>query len=192
MDFEKFDGLTRSFASRRAALTGLAGGVAALLGLVGEDEAIAHNAAAKCRKLSDPIKRRQCLRRARAHNRRHRCKAKPTAIVCGGRCGTTVDNCGKQISCPGCAVGKTCLGNGSCSRTCVVRGVPGDCPAGCGCGIPAVDGGIHCIPLSISQCDQIPQVCTVTAQCPVGTFCGNAPCGPDSTDQGRCIPVCPG
>jgi hypothetical protein len=149
---------------------------------------------AGCRRIDDPVRRRRCLRQARAHNRkRHSCKPQPVAVTCGGRCGIVRNNCRKAVSCA-CPAGKTCLGNGSCSRTCVVVGQgQGDCPAGCLCGLPGVEGGIHCVPAAIrdAECVDVPQVCTSNAQCPVGTYCANTPCGPDFTEQGRCVPICP-
>lgn len=193
MESRRFDTLTRLFGSRRSVLGSLLGGAAALAGLTSVDETAAHDAAARCRTLADPATRRRCLKRARAHNRRHRCKPKSPATFCGGRCsGTAVDNCGKQITCPSCPAGRTCLGNNSCSRTCSVLGEPGACPSGCRCGILALEGGVDCIPTDLS-CDNVSaQLCLTSAQCPIGFFCGAVACGSGGNGpEGRCLPICP-
>jgi hypothetical protein len=190
MDSDRFDALSRVLSSRRAALTGVLGGVAALLGLPRVEEASAHNPIPACQKLADPTKRQACLRRARRHNRKqHSCKAKPLAVTCAdGRCGPRRNNCRRQVSCP-CASGKLCLGNRTCSRFC---GLSVPCPPGCACGAPDISGSlIHCLPLTISDCPQVPQVCTSSTECPFGHYCGRTVCGPGMTEQGRCIPVCP-
>lgn len=78
MESNRFDTVTRSLSSRRATLTSLLGGVAALLGVAGVEEAGAHNPIPNCRRVADPKKRRACLRRARAHIRqRHTCRPQP-------------------------------------------------------------------------------------------------------------------
>jgi hypothetical protein len=189
MDDRRFDSLARALRSRRSALTSFAGGIAALLGLT-VAEPRAHNATARCRSLSDPVKRRRCRRQARAHNRLHQCKPKPPATYCGGRCaGTAVNNCGQRVSCPACPAGRDCLGNGTCNRPCAVLGVPGDCPAACKCGLTAVEGPMQCAPAAIIGCTDVPNVCATTAQCPLGYFCGAVV---SSCGSNRCIPVCPG
>jgi hypothetical protein len=193
MDSERFDALSRSLSSRRSALGGLLGGAAALLGLAGTEEAGAQNPPPACQRVADPAKRRRCLRRAHARNRRQRCTPTPPAALYGGRCsGTVVNNCGKQVDCPACPAGRSCLTNNSCGRSCRVLGTPGDCPAGCRCGILAAEGGIQCIPISIAGCADVPQACASTTQCPQGFFCGPTTCGTGGAAEGRCLPICPG
>jgi hypothetical protein len=191
MDSKRFDNVTRALSTRRLALTGLVGGVATLLGLTNADEASAHNAVVACRRIADSPRRQACLRGAKRHKRlKHSCKSQPVTVTCAVRCGNVPDNCGKGVTCS-CPAGKSCLGNGSCSRTCAVPGDPGDCPAGCLCGSFALEGGVQCRPRTIIQCEQVPQLCNATSQCPLGFFCGQTGCGPDSAPEGRCIPVCP-
>lgn len=188
MDSERFDALTRTVASRRAALAGLVSGVTALLGLGGVEDAAAHNPIPGCRKIKDPEQREACLRRAKRHIKlKHSCKPQPVAVTCANRCGVTRNNCKKAVSCT-CPAGKLCLGNSSCSRLCFVPGLPGDCPPGCGCGVSAIEGGNHCIPSTISQCEQVPLTCVNSAGCPHGHFCAPTGCPGFS---GRCVPVCP-
>jgi hypothetical protein len=189
VDDAHFDALTRSLHSRRTAVSGLLGGFAALLGLGGD--ANAHNPAPACRRLTEPARRR-CLRRARAHHRnRHVCKPRPRAVTCRNRCGGTRNNCRHKVSCA-CPAGKTCLRNQGCSRACTPPNF--DCPASCACLDDAIlveTSQRQCVPLGISECAQFPQVCTSTAECPFGQFCGITPCSPGGDDEGRCIPVCP-
>jgi hypothetical protein len=146
----------------------------------------------RCRRIKDPANRRRCLRNARRHNQQqHSCKPQPIAITCaGGRCGSALDNCRKPVTCPSCAAGKSCVAeNGSCSQSCDIFG-PDICPAGCSCSVqPATGGSAQCVPAgAFFPCEQIPQVCTSTAQCPLGSFCGamTGVCGTN-----RCVPVCP-
>jgi hypothetical protein len=49
-----------------------AGGVLALLAGAGGEEVTAHDAKARCRLIDDAQKRKQCLKKARRHNRTHR------------------------------------------------------------------------------------------------------------------------
>ena len=185
MDSKRFDALTRTLSSRRLVL---AGGVAALRGLIGAGDASAHNPVLACRKIEDPGKRRRCLRRAKQHSRlKHTCKALPVTVTCANRCGSTTNNCKKAVACA-CPPGKLCLLNDSCSRLCEGEVIP--CPPTCNCGIPAVEGGTHCFPAALEECQQVPQVCTSTSQCPIGHYCGIADCGPAGALEGRCIPVC--
>jgi hypothetical protein len=192
MDSVRFDAISRALSSRRTALSGVLGGVAALLGIPAAQEADAHNAAARCRRLPEPAKRRACLRRARNHNRTHRCRPRPPAAVCAslGRCrGTAVNNCGRRVTCA-CPAGKRCLINGSCARTC--DGNPTGCPTGCVCTGPEVGGGAHCTPSATADCDLLPQVCVTTADCPQGFFCHSEACTlPGGARENRCMPVCP-
>ena len=188
MESEQFDRFTRALGSRRSVLAGLAGSLASLLGFTDAHVVRAHNPVRTCRGIADPGKRSRCLRRARAHNRkRHTCRPQPVSVTCANRCGRTTNNCKKAVACA-CPAGKLCLINDSCSRLCDGEVIP--CPANCECGVPAVEGGTHCFPAAIQKCEQVPQVCTSTSQCPIGHFCGIADCGPAGALEGRCIPVC--
>ena len=190
MESNQFDNLTRKMAVRRMALLGLAGGIVGLLGLSGGEEAGAHNPLPNCRRIGDPDQRRKCLRRARAHKRKqHSCRPQPVAITCANRCGSVRDNCRKGVNCA-CPAGKTGLVNNGCSRTCDETLL--SCPVGCTCGVRLIeDDTPHCFSAAVAECTQVPQICTSTAQCPTGQFCGQVFCGPNDTAQGRCIPNCP-
>lgn len=186
MDDERFDALARAVSTRRAAFAGGFGALAALFSIV--PEADAHNALKRCRGLANLAKRRACRRRARIHNRKHRCKSRPARRICADlrRCsGVAVNDCGRLINC-GCPGGQSCLANGSCASNCELSG-PLGCPEDCVCFGPEVDNGKRCIPIPL-PCDQIPQVCTSTVDCPLGTFCLVGPCD----DENRCVPLCPG
>jgi hypothetical protein len=193
MDVSRFDAFSRTFSSRRIAAAGLLGAVAVLL-VPPPNDAAAHNPAASCRTLPSPAKRRRCLRRARAHNRRHQCQPKPPASLCGGRCGgTAVNNCGKRVTCPACPDGKRCLSNQSCGQVCAPPQTPGGCPGGCSCpNVPEVGGAFYCFSNAITDCAQIPRVCASTAECPVGSFCVTGACPPPSDGplENRCVPLC--
>ncbi len=190
MDDAQFDALTRALHSRRTAVVGLLGGLTAMLGLDGGD-ATAHNPAPACRNIADARRRARCRRRARAHHRhRHSCTPQPAAVTCRNRCGGTRNNCKQAVACT-CPAETTCLPNQGCSRACAAP--PFACPAGCACfdGVLLVEtSSFQCVPLGISECEQVPQVCTSTAECPFGQFCGTTACSPGGDDEGRCIPVC--
>lgn len=193
MESNRFDSLTRSLSSRRATLTSLLGGVAALLGIAGVEEAAAHDPTPHCRRLADPKKRRACLRRARAHiRRRHTCRPQPKAVTCTGRCNIKVrNNCRTTVACS-CPRGKLCLANKVCNRFCVTPGTganpAGDCPLGCTCGFPTIDDPavLHCTSVGFTCQDLNLEVCTSTSQCPAGQFCTPDLCGL----SGVCIPRC--
>jgi hypothetical protein len=190
MESDRFDALARVFSSRRIAVFGLVGGVAALLGISAVEDAGAHNPGPACRKIPDPVKRRKCLARARRHKRKaHSCKPQPVAVTCANRCGSVRNSCRKAVPCT-CPAGKTCLLNGSCNRICVVGGTILQCPAGCDCDVADIEGNVHCMPESIAECEQVPMVCSSTAQCPLGHFCSTPSCGFGGLES-RCVPVCP-
>jgi hypothetical protein len=152
----------------------------------------AHNRAPACQRIKDARRRQACLRRARAHNRRHKgqpkppiCVPQPLAETCAGRCGTRLNNCNQPVACFLCPTGHDCLTNGSCARSC---NFSVDCPSGCGCSQATVEGGRHCVE-SLQTCDDLAQVCTSTAECPPGHHCQETGCsGPN---QKRCVRVCP-
>lgn len=186
MDDAMFDALTRAVSSRRTALIGGLGAIAALVGLTPATDA--HDALRRCRTVRDPTRRRACQRRARAHNRKHRCRSRPRHRICAElrRCsGVAANDCGRLINCS-CPGGHICLANGSCATNCERTG-PLDCPEGCICVGPEVGDGSHCV-ANTGICDQTPQACTSTVDCPPGTFCLVGPCD----DLNRCVPLCPG
>src|SRR4051794_27223989 len=113
------------------------------------------------------------------------CVPEPQTTTCGGNCATNPNNCGQIVTCP-CLGTKACLSNGSCATAC---SGDGDCPSGCICRVGDA-GDSHCMS-SPGACEQIPQSCTTTAQCPVGTHCVVAACPPGNLTL-RCVPVCPG
>lgn len=190
MDAKQFDVLTRIFGTRRSVLSA---GMAGLLGLIKVDVAAAHNPAPACKRIKDPKRRRACLRRARAHNRRHRqtCVPQPELVTCAGRCGAVLNNCNKVVTCFICPPGRTCLSNGSCAEACAGNIGPEECPSGCFCtdpGNPSVEGGRHCLTADL-RCADIPHVCSSTAECPVGQQCVLTSCG--GANPHRCVPLCP-
>ena len=88
MDADRFDAIAKRLAagpaSRRAALRALAGGaLGGLLGLLdraGVEDAGAHDALRRCKKIKDRQQRKRCIKKARAHNRRH-CSVGPDGAV---------------------------------------------------------------------------------------------------------------
>jgi hypothetical protein len=190
MDDQQFDALTRVLSSRRTALTGVVGSLATVLGLSMSERAGAHSFTARCRKLPDPAKRRACVRRARRHDRKHRCKPRSTAVTCGGGCGSALNNCGKRVTCPACAAGKSCLANRSCAQICG-QGHPA-CPTGCGCTFLEAGSGVpYCTAPIIGACAGVrPGVCASTAQCPLNHVCTSVQCGPGETFENRCVALC--
>ena len=185
MKSKQFDALTRALSSRRSVL---AGTVLALLGFTGAGDVRAHNSVAACRRIDDPRKRRRCLRRARAHNRKqHSCRPQPTAVTCSLRCGPVRNNCGRVLNCS-CPADMVCQPNGTCGRICPSAGEAIGCPPGCHCAVAAVEGGTRCIPATITQCPQVPIVCVSTTDCPLGHYCSEPICEGGTS---RCIPVCP-
>ena len=189
MDDHRFDAFTRSPSSRRTALGGLLGGVATLLGLALPEEAEAHNFLPRCRKIKDAPRRRACIRRARAHNRKHAlsnstpppCVSQSLAITCGPGCGVRVDNCGRLVTCS-CAPNQVCLNNGTCALSCAAAA----CPAPCDC----LDDNV-CLDQS-NTCGGA--LCGPGGSCPRGFKCFVAGCDEDANGDtvfsSHCIPVC--
>lgn len=91
------------------------------------------------------------------------------------------------VRCP-CPAGKTCLGSGSCAQICTDHP---QCPTGCFCGAPSVEGPRPCAPSSGATCDQLQTPCTSTTQCPVGAYCLPVPCGSGGAAVNRCLPLGP-
>lgn len=91
--------------------------------------------------------------------------------------------CVVSACCPKCPSGQECLSNGSCATVCVEQA---DC-TGCsgGCSFASVEGPQHCIE-SVFACENIPQVCTSTSECPIGQHCQPTTC----FDEKRCFPLC--
>lgn len=72
-DGNQFDSLTRSISAGRSRreFAGLLGGLGLLSAFRGEKIA-AHNPLSACRKIKDRTKRQRCIKRAKAHNAKHR------------------------------------------------------------------------------------------------------------------------
>jgi hypothetical protein len=202
MDSDHFDALSRALYTRRHVVTRTAGFAAATLAAVlglGHP----HEAEAKCKKPCGPCKR--C--------KQGKCKPKPAgtacaggtcqggsclpaacfsqdpALVCAAGCGVKADNCGRAVTCP-CPAGQTCLANGTCAGTC--NSDADTCPSGCVCSaLPSVEGAFRCVP-KLTSCNQIPQACTRTAECPQGQHCQITVCGTFGGAPNRCFPLCSG
>jgi hypothetical protein len=135
------------------------------------------------------VQRRACLRRAQAHNQKHRCRAEAAAITCAGRCGVIRNNCQDPVACT-CGPGQSCLPNTSCIQVC--PGTGEGCPAGCRCGAPLAENPelLHCTEgeSPTASCDDLPQECGTSADCPQGFLCAALAnvCGTN-----RCIKGCP-
>jgi hypothetical protein len=151
MDPIRFDAVLRLLSaspSRRSAVRLLAGLVLGdVLGfLLGQPVAEAHNALKKCKKLNGN-KKKQCLKKAKAHNATHR-------TPCIGRCALTKpcgpDGCGGTCG--------TCAANEACqSATCVC--VP-NCP-GKNCGEDGCGGSCGaCKPEDGGSCQDGVCICT--------------------------------
>jgi hypothetical protein len=128
-------------------------------------------------------------RKKRKKKRKKPCSPESPATTCAGRCGTIQNNCQQAIECLPCPDGQFCLSNGICATYCGPSG--GTCPGQCGCpSWPTTEGAILCgDPLPGARAD-IPQVCESTADCPLGSICQLAPCGPGGTLEGRCRQLC--
>jgi hypothetical protein len=117
-----------------------------------------------------------------AKHKRGKCKPKADGLTCdtGKVCRRGKCQCQQA-----CSADRECLANGSCGRTCPETF---DCGAGCGCGLPTVEGPVYCM-VNEGGCETFTQGCASTAECPVGqvcmtTFCATAPFN-------RCISLCP-
>lgn len=175
MDDSRFDDLTRALAApRRAALRlGAGGALGLLLGWRAVEEAAAHNALAKCKKIRDKKKRKTCLRKARAHNNGHVENAQPQCTTPDECPSPSPDQLCARAVCDGegkCGIGPKTSGTvcrapaGICDATEFCDGVSLDCPPDVfrssthQCGIPTGD------------C-QRPSFCTgSSANCPPMTF----------------------
>lgn len=208
MDPTRFDTLTRSLTARGSRRRALAGALAGGLGAFG----IATTEAKKKKKDCPPCKKRKkgkckgtlpdgtgctggtcqggsCV----AAGEPAPCIPQDPVALCADGCGTRTDNCGRPVVCATCPTGQKCLLNGSCATPCLDNSdCPGEGPpGGCGCGTATTEAfARHCV-LRITSCDDIPQSCTSTAECPQGQQCNYVACGPDSSIVGRCARLCP-
>jgi len=210
MDGSRFDDITRALAagaSRRAVLRRLGAGLAGV-GLAAAGRGAARAAPSPCAAFcaDQPGARgAQCRQACRA------CAGGPAATclnaatgsfactdlltdeancgACGAACGAG-ETCQDAVCCATTVCGPTCcdagqdacLLNQSCAETCTPTGAA--CPQGCGC-FPSVEGPYHCIASGNPTCDDIPQVCSSTADCPPGQHCQETGCG------ARCLALCP-
>ena len=175
MDDSRFDDLTRALAApRRAALRlGAGGALGLLLGWRAVEEAAAHNALAKCKKIRDKKKRKTCLRKARAHNNGHVENAQPQC--------TTPDECPSPSPDQLCARA-VCDGEGKCgigpkTAGTVCRPVAGTCDLPEVCDGASLDcppdqfrpASVVCRPPA-GPCDVAEQCTGSSAQCPPDVF----------------------
>jgi hypothetical protein len=206
MDVYRFDALTRALSdvhSRRSLgrfLSSIAlGGPLALLG-VAEVNAGKHKHKKRRKKCPPCTKRKQGKCKGKKSDGTacpggtcqggRCCVPHDSALVCAAGCGTRSDTCGGAVDCP-CPAGQDCLGNGSCARTC--NPVAQNCPTDCRCsGARSTEGAVICTPKTVVTCDQVPQPCTTSAECPQGTVCQVTGCGAGGTETTRCVPVCNG
>ena len=140
MDDDRFDTLVRSLGTpsrRRAALRALAGAATALALLTGGEgeEAEAHDATERCRRIENRERRRVCLQNARRHNRRHRCKQAGRPCAFNTNCCT--ETCCNKVCC---AAGQQCVKGRCAAAAPVCTGQPCglylSCPPGCYCYYP--------------------------------------------------------
>lgn len=84
--FDRWSRLVARSRSRRGVGRAVLASVVGMLGMLPIEDVVAHDPRSGCRKLSDPKKRRACLRRASAHNRnQHPCPT-PEHIEYGAVC----------------------------------------------------------------------------------------------------------
>jgi hypothetical protein len=94
---------------------------------------------------------------------------------------------GKHKTTCRCPRNRVRLQNDTCAAICAADE---DCPANCTCPTEiqkiSVEGRRHCFPPNIG-CDDIPQTCSSTADCPYGQVCEWTRCLGESY---RCIALC--
>jgi hypothetical protein len=200
VDGFSFDALTRTLmtaGSRRRALTGVVSGTLGLvLGASVIDEAEAAKKCPPCKKRKKGKCKKKlpdgtACRGGSCQSGRcvvSACVPEPQLATCHGRCGTWINNCGQIVPCFTCTDGKQCLSNGSCAALCDFD--LQNCPAGCFCGLPSTEVSSRCISGAAATCEEIPQSCTSSAQCPQGQHCQDVPCGPGGMVVHRCVPLC--
>src|SRR5687767_1951586 len=98
MDDARFDELTRALATpRRAAIRLVAGSaIGLLLGCRAVEDAAAHDALTKCKKIKDKKKRKKCIKKVKAHNADHANEPQPECTAhadCDDGIFCTVDTC---------------------------------------------------------------------------------------------------
>ena len=165
MDPDRFDSLTRGLNSRRAAITGLFGGIAGLTGWVDPGSADAHKRRKK--------KRKQKQRKKQEKNSRPDVPPPPTCndgVKNGNETGV---DCGG--SCVRCVNGNTCASRDDClsglclDSNCEACGTTAQCNGGadgpCACEGTA-EGTVVCNSSSVVVDDL-----TSCGQCPPGTNC---------------------
>jgi hypothetical protein len=86
---------------------------------------------------------------------------------------------------PECEAGQNCLANDSCATACTLGSTV--CGGGCTCSVENMEGLHHCVETVF--CDDIPQTCASTAECPRGQQCQRVVCNGGLAT--RCVPLCP-
>ncbi len=167
MDANRFDSLIRNLPrapSRRVVLAALASGLlAALPFAIGGDEIEAS--------------------KKNRNRKRRKTTCKGGKRKCGKQCIPSTSCCGDGD----CANGAECLPNRSCARIC---STDAQCGSGCICSLLTVETFAHCIVGNLTTCDQFPQQCASTVQCPQGQHCQGTGCGPGGANEYRCVPLC--
>ena len=115
MDEFRFDSLTQTLStagSRRA----LAAALVLPLGLLG----LSHpdGAAARKKKKTTKAVSPPCQPQSHATTCASQCGTWTAPRPCAARCGARANNCGQAVTCGTCPTGFTCLGDGTCARSC--------------------------------------------------------------------------
>ena len=197
MDALHFDALTRRLTLRLSRRRGVA-----ILATVGLPRIVAPDAVA-AKKKCPPCKKRNKQGRCKKKRpdgkscpggtcRQGRCcVAEPTATTCAGAtCGTVrINTCGQAVTCP-CPAGQTCLANGSCATPCSVSNNTPCADSADTCLCQAETTGTAYCRADLNSCLEAPQTCTTSSDCQPGEYCMPAGCGPSSSIENRCWPLC--
>lgn len=189
MDADRFDVVVRSFAavSRRATLGRMAGGLAALIGLLGAEDVAAGK------------KRRKKNKKCKGGQKKCGKRCIPKANCCtDANCGEC-EHCQSGTCIPGCQSGQICQ-NGACTcptgqRDCQGTCIPdGDCCANvdCASGAACVDGACLCLN-GFRPCQELcipDEDCCNDDDCPDVAACQEGVCVCPVDGQVACAESC--
>ncbi len=181
MDGHRFDTLIRAFAQRdagrRSALRLLAGSALSLVGVLSTEDADAHNALTKCRKIEDKKKRAKCVKAAKKHNKGHKDEDTDPDLECDPPCPAR-QGCARV----GCVEGECVLLSQPAPRGEICRPAAGQCDIFETCNGDSLNCPSNQFRPSTDQCRAAQCLSESTAR--LAAHCtGNTPDCPPSTVQ---------
>lgn len=199
MDAKHFDRLARALGASQPR-RGLLGWLLFLLsGLLASLPSTAVDGKGRRKRRKKPHHHQKRKRQAeRRRKQRRKCRAKPRAVTCAGRCGIVRDKCKKRVDCGSCACDPPCPVCQTCDALAVAC-APDPAQQGQPCGaagqVCQPNGTCACVPATCAAqaCGPTPDVCGGTHECgpcPECQRCEAGLCQPDPVPVGEPCDVC--